>query len=157
MLIRQETVRPPWGCSIKQSDSSWRNPAVKRTLTGKSLSQARKKGTQKHLITQVCTHSLQTNTHATFELLSNKRKGNQQSYRIPRPIIQLVGIWFSLRVAPVAARNRLSHQGVRNSVFQDNTDDVVNIVQSHSSDGVYLAFAGFQDCLTVKLCGHKTE
>ena len=57
MLIRQETGRPPRGCSIKQPDSSWRNPAVKRTLAGKSLRRAHKKA---H--TSVYSHT-HTHTH----------------------------------------------------------------------------------------------
>ncbi len=62
MLIRLESGRPPWGCSIKQSDSSWRNPAVKRTLTGKSLRRAHKRHTQR-LLTRAHTHT-HTHTHS---------------------------------------------------------------------------------------------
>lgn len=62
MLIRQETGRPPRGCSIKQPDSSWRNPAVKRTLTGKSLRRAHKKA-HTSVYSHTHTHTLSPNIH----------------------------------------------------------------------------------------------
>lgn len=66
MLISVETGRPPWGCSIKQDDSSRRDRAIKRTLAGKSLWKAHKRRAQAftHAHTAlICTHIVEFTLH----------------------------------------------------------------------------------------------